>query len=179
MQTTQHTKALVATLLLLGSAFPLSGGTALADEAFEARVGELRTICDGASSQVCSRAVYGFLDNNRDSRVTFDEVQSVQSRATTAVQDRKNSLTADERVLFGLALIGMKSAGAAQVFSNFDSDGDGGLSHGELFADVKLDNRPFAALANDPNAVDWQKLAGRFGTLGQSLVGMLPTSSGK
>lgn len=179
MQFTRHKKALRAALLVLAPAMPLFVSTALADAVFEVRVGELRTICGSASSQICSRAVYGFLDDNRDNRLTLDEVQSAQTHATSAVQNRQNGLTADERVLFGLALIGMKSAGAAQVFTNFDTDGDGDLSHGELFADVKLDNRPFAVLANDPDAVDWRKLAGRFGAFGQSLVGMLPANTGK
>lgn len=179
MQIARHRQFFIATLCVLASSISNFGGTALADERFEAQIRELRTVCDGGSSQICSEAVYGFLDGNRDSRVTLDEVRATQTRATTAVQDRENSLTADERVLFGLALIGIKSAGAAQVFKNFDSNDDDGLSHRELFADVKLDTRPFAVLANDPEAVDWQTLAGRFGKFGQSLVGMLPANNGK
>lgn len=176
MSNTRHITGLAATCLLLGSAVALLGHAADADQTFDNGIAQLRLTCDGAPSIACSKAVHEYLDTNRDSRITLSEVQATRSRATSAVQDRENSLTAEERMLVGLALIGMKSAGEAQVFENFDVDGDGGLSHDELFADVQLDKRPFAVLVNDPDGVNWQMLAGRFGTFGRSLVGMLPAN---
>jgi hypothetical protein len=60
------------------------------------------------------------------------------------------------------------------VFSNFDSNGDGGLDEDEMFADFDLDQRPFAELVSDPDAVDWQSFATRFGPAGILIIGLLP-----
>lgn len=175
----RQTASLVTRGTALALAASLWASTAVADTTFESQIAGVRTVCDSASSEACSKAVHKFLDTNNDARVSFKEVEAAQASASASVQDRTSGLTPDERVLFGLALIGMKSAGATQVFTNFDTNGDGGLAHSEMFADVRLDNRPFAVLTNDPDAVDWQALAGRFGTFGRSLVGMVPANSGK
>lgn len=152
---------------------------ALADGVFEQKVAETRVVCDGDTSTRCAQTVHQFLDSNGDGLISLGEVEATRITATTSVQDLKSTLTAEERTLFGLALVGIKSAGAPAVFANFDTDGSGMLDITELFADVTLDSRSFAVVASDPNAVDWPSLANRFGKLGQALLAMHQARRGR
>lgn len=168
------TKALMFTAALL-----VTAGSALAESLLEPRIAETRAICETAPSSICSRAIHRTLDQDRNGTVSFPEMELVRSQATVLVRDRKNSLTADERAVFGLTLFGLLSAGPPKVFANFDTDASGSLDHDEMFADIRLDARTFAAVASDPEAVDWPSLAARFGKIGQSLIGMLPANASR
>lgn len=145
---------------------------ALANDDFEQQVAETRIVCDGDTSTRCAQTVHRLLDSDGDGLISFQEIEVTRSAATTSVQDLKSTLTPEERTLFGLTLVGIKSAGAPAVFANFDADGTGTLDINELFADVTLDSRTFAVVASDPGAIDWSSLANRFGKLGQALLAM-------
>jgi hypothetical protein len=145
-----------------------------ADLKFATLVEEIGALCEAPPATRCSHAIHRFLDGNADGKITFDELDAARGIATQSAQDKDTPLTPEARGLIGLALIGLKSAGAKKVFATFDANGDQSVSHDELFADFHLDSRSFAVVAADENAVAWSSLAGRFGKLGQVLLGMVP-----
>ncbi len=53
--------------------------------------------------------------------------------------------------------------GTDTLFAGYDTDGDGRLTAGELFADIRIDGRPLGALLRDPEAIDWARMRARFG----------------
>lgn len=143
----------------------------------DVRISETRVICARGPSTNCSRAIHRVMDSDGDDMVSLDEIDSARMQATRLVHDRKSSLSPEERTIFGLAVFGLISAGPPQVFANFDTDKNGALDHDEMFADIRLDQRPFATVVNDPGAVDWTSLANRFGKLGQTLIRQLPAQA--
>lgn len=165
---THSSSGLVAVFI----AFAASLTSAQADGDFERQVAETRVICDADTSTRCAQTVHRLLDSDGNGLISFQEIEATRTAATTSVQNLKSTLTPEERTLFGLALVGIKSAGAPAVFANFDADDTGLLDITELFADVTLDSRTFAVVASDPNAVNWPSLANRFGKLGQALLAL-------
>ena len=79
-----------------------------------------------------------------------------------------------ERNLTTIALLALQQVKLAEVFANFDGDGDGGLSEGELFADFRLGPRPLGDIIADPEGVDWAAFAARFGKVGFLVTDLLP-----
>lgn len=165
--------------LMLTAALLVTASSAWAQSPLEPHIAETRVICETGPSSTCSRAIHRILDQDRNGNVSFLEMERVRSQAAELVRDRKNTLTPDERAIFGLTLFGLLSAGPSQVFANFDTDGSGALDHDEMFADMRLDARTFAVVASDPDAVDWPSLAARFGKIGQSLIGILPANASR
>lgn len=151
-----------------------SGPAAAADSAIEAFVGELRALCETPPARRCTGTVHGFLDLDGNGAIAPDELEAMRAAATAAVKVRESAMTAEERSLMGIALLGLQYAGPDAVFANFDADADGGLSHDELFADFRLDERSFAAVVEDRDSVDWNSFANRFGKVGKAFVAMLP-----
>jgi len=150
---------------------------ARAEATFDKQVAATRALCERAASTACAKATHKVLDLDGNGTVSFVEIEYIRAAAMASVQDRKSLLNPEERTIFGLALIGLKSAGAREVFANFDTNRDAKLDVEELFADVRLDQRPMAAVTADENAVNWPGLAGRFGKLGQSLIQLLPAKT--
>ncbi|MBO6783204.1 MAG: hypothetical protein JJ899_08030 [Alphaproteobacteria bacterium] len=140
----------------------------------ETLVLDLRTACETAPADRCTKTVIGFLDMDGNGGVSLAELEFARTLAAGAVQDRQNRLAEEERGLLGLALIAINAAKLDTVFANFDTDRSGAVAHDELFADFALDNRAFSDVVADPNAVNWQRFADRFGRLGPALKGLLP-----
>ena len=160
---------LTLTVGILGSA-ALAGATAV----FDGFVDSMRTICSEQPASSCTYAVSTFLDADGDGYVTEAEIIQARDEARGSMQQQTSDLNPEARSIIAVALLVSQDSQIPGVFSNFDSNGDGGLDEAEMFADFSLDQRPFAELVSDPNAVDWQSFATRFGTAGILILGLLP-----
>lgn len=154
-------------------------GTALglpasAQETFAGFIVSLRDVCDQEPARVCTKRVSSFLDGDNDNRVSLREFENVHAQAKLAVKGRASNLSTTERNLISIGLLALPHANLATIFARFDSDGDGGLSEDELFADFVLDQRPLAKIISDPNGVDWNSFAARFGKIGFLVLDLLP-----
>lgn len=156
--------------------FPGAAGEARATDPFGAFIKGLRPTCARAPSADCVSAVSAYLDANGNGRVEFWELQRVLTQAGRAVGDKGSALNGIERNLTAVGLMVVRYAGPAKVFANFDSNRDGGLTSEELFADFRIDRRPFGKIVKDPKAVDWKRFAGRFGKVGFLITDLLPPS---
>lgn len=163
---------LVSVALLL----PGAAGGAHAADPFGAFIKSLRPTCARAPSAHCVSAVSAYLDANGNGRVEFRELQRALAQAGKSAGDKGSALNGIERNLTVVGLLAMRYAGPAQVFANFDANRDGGLSTEELFADFRIDRRPFGKIVKDPKAVDWKRFAGRFGKVGYLITDLLPPS---
>jgi hypothetical protein len=86
----------------------------------------------------------------------------------------ESQLSPEARSIIAVALLVTQDEQIPGVFSNFDSNGDGGIDEDEMFADFTLDQRPFTEVVSDPDAVDWQSFATRFGPTGLLIIALLP-----
>lgn len=150
-----------------------------AEDAFAGFIVGLRDICAHQPARRCTGQVLAFLDADRDRRVSLVELQAAQAGAAASVGDRSSALSPVERNLLTVGLFALQQARPDAVFANFDANRDGGLSEGELFADFRLDQRPLGVIIADPAGVDWQRLAARFGKVGEMMRGLLPASQRK
>lgn len=154
----------------------LIGGStmALAAAVFDGFVDSMRVICTQQPSDSCAYAVRTFLDADGDGYITESEILQAREEAQGSMTDQGAGLGPEERSIIAVALLVTNDAQISDVFSNFDSNGDGGLEESELFADFTMDQRPFAELVSDPDAVDWKAFATRFGPAGILILGLLP-----
>jgi hypothetical protein len=137
----------------------------------------LRPVCTKAPSSDCAGAIGAYLDSNANGGVELAEIEGAQDRARRAARDEESSLNSAERSMIAVALMVFKHAGLRKVFTNFDADGR--LSQAELFADFRLDQRPFKDVIADRDGVDWKRFAARFGTVGFLITDLLPPSHSK
>lgn len=147
---------------------------ATAQDTFAGFIVGLRDICANQPARTCTRRVSSFLDGDNDNQVSLREFEALRAAAKSTVRNRDSGLSTIERNLISFGLLTLRQAKLATVFANFDTDKSGGLSEGELFADFRLDRRPFAKIVSDPNAVDWQDFAARFGKVGFLVLDLLP-----
>lgn len=147
---------------------------ASAQETFAGFIVGLRDVCARKPARACTNQVSSFLDGDNDSRVSLREFESVRVQAKSAVKDRDTGLSAIERNLISVGLLALPHANLATVFASFDADADGSLSEDELFADFELDRRPLGKIISDPDGVDWQAFAARFGKVGFLVLDLLP-----
>ena len=152
---------------------------AAAQDKFAGFIVGLRDVCAEQPARACTGRVSSFLDSDKDKRVSLREFEAVRGDAKSAVSKKNSSLSTTERNMISIALLAFQQVKLADVFGKFDSNNDGGLSEGELFADFKLDQRPMAKIVADDNGVDWQSLAARFGEVGFLLLDLLPPSHRK
>jgi hypothetical protein len=164
------TSALAALATAALAAAPVATGLAGA-------LAELRVACASAPAAVCADRAAALFDGNRDGGVSRDELAAAQQRLRGEAQAKESVLNDQERLLVAVALAALDRAGPETVFAGFDANGDGRLDRAELFADFRLDKRPFATLVGDPKAVDWQRFAGRFGETGKLFLALLPAAA--
>jgi hypothetical protein len=134
---------------------------------------ELRRICDRPPASACADRVVAFFDGDGDGAVERRELEAVRLQARAGLDGRGDGVSDTERGLLALALLALESAGSGTVFAGFDGDGDGRIVRDEMFADFRLDARPFNAVAADPAAVDWQSFANRFGKSGKLFLPLM------
>jgi hypothetical protein len=130
--------------------------------------------CAQAASTACFDRSFRFADTDRDGQLSLAELQSVQRDLFEWMRQNRERLSpADRRGVFG-ALAVVELAGLPRLFASYDADGDGHLSRAELLADIQLDERSFAMLVKDRDAIDWPRLRSRLGAAGPLLDGALP-----
>jgi hypothetical protein len=144
-----------------------------ADETLGVAFGDMRIACARAPSAVCANRVTALLDGNGDGRIVPAELDETRRRALAEARQKQTGLTDSDRGMVAIAIAAIDSAGLDTVFAGFDANRDGGIDRGELFADFRLDNRPFAEIVNDPQAVDWPGFADRFGETGRMFLPLL------
>jgi len=139
----------------------------------------LRSACATAPAATCADAIGAYLDADADGGIELREVERARDRARRAARDENSTLNSTERSLIAVALMVFEHAGLPKVFANFDADADGRLSQAELFADFRLDRRPFKDVVADPDGVDWKRFAARFGKVGFLITDLLPSPDRK
>jgi len=147
---------------------------AAAQDAFTGFITGLRDVCADEPARACTARVTSYLDIDNDKRVSLAEFETVRDLAKTAVANGEKDLSTAERNLISIGLLTLQHAKLDKVFAKFDGDGDGGLSEQEMFADFRVDQRPFGDIVADPDSVDWTTFASRFGKVGFLVIDLLP-----
>jgi hypothetical protein len=154
----------------------LTGGGAVADDRSAAlgnALGEMRVACAHAPSTVCASRAAALFDRNGDGGVGRSELAEARRSMVAEAQAQSSGLNDTERGMVALAVAAFDSAGLDTVFAEFDANRDGRIDRAEMFADFRLDERPFHKVAGDPEAVDWPSLADRFGETGRMFLPLL------
>ena len=134
---------------------------------------EMRVACERAPSTVCASRAAALFDRNGDGGVDRDELTDARRSMVAEAQAQSSGLNDTERGLVALAVAAFDSAGLDTVFAGFDADRDGRIDRAEMFADFRLDERPFHRVAADAESVDWPALANRFGETGRMFLPLL------
>lgn len=144
-----------------------------AGEGFGRFLDAARGHCATAPAPACIDRLWPYADGNRDGVLTLAEVQRLEKDAAAWAQTVDRTRKDPERDTTLMVLMVLKQAQLPRAFDGFDSDRDGVLTRDELFADFKFDNRPFARLAADPEAVNWTSFGNRFGPIGVLLASLM------
>ncbi len=163
-------------LLLLGIAAETT--PAAAQDSFAGFIAGLRDVCAEDPSRACTGRVSAFLDRNKDKKISLQELETLHADAKSAVGDIGSGLSNQERSLISLGVLTLEQAKLETVFRSFDTNADGRLSEAELFADFKLDQRPFGDIISDPDGVDWTAFSARFGKIGNFVLNLLQANQG-
>ena len=147
---------------------------AQAEAIFDGFVESVTEICNEQPSTSCAFAVKNFLDADGDGFITYEEVVAARDDARSSMKSQESKLDPEARGIVAVALLVTQDSQLPGVFNNFDTNGDGKLDEAELFADFTLDQRRFGDVMADPNGVDWQGFANRFGPAGLLILGLLP-----
>lgn len=132
-----------------------------------------RSVCETKPAQRCIDAGWAFADANRDGVLELTEIQRVRRLTEQWVLSKGKSLPPRQQGSIVMGLMLVDSAGLPTLFGNYDLNGDGKLTQKELFADVKLDNRPLPWILADRNAVDLPTSRRKLGALGPLLDGVI------
>lgn len=128
-----------------------------------------RTVCETKPAQRCIDAGWAFADADRDGVLGLTEIQRVRRLTEQWVVTKGKSLPPRQQGSIVMGLMLVDSAGLPVLFGNYDLNGDGKLTQAELFADVKLDNRPLPWILADRDAVDLPASRRKLGALGPLL----------
>jgi hypothetical protein len=131
--------------------------------AFDRFVSESNPVCQSRSAGECVARAWGFADADKNGGLSLTELEALRADIEVWAIWRQAELAAHERsgIAFGLWLV--DSIGLDYLHAAYDADGNGLLSRSELLADVRLDERPIAAVLLDPVAVDHAAIARRLG----------------
>lgn len=168
--------SMAALLSMTGAA--LAQSAPAAPNALEVALTEMRVAYEAAPSAVCAGRAAALFDANGDGGVTRDEMVAGTHRMRVEAQSASSAFNDSERLMVALAVAALDRAGPDQVFAGFDANGDGRVDRAEMFADFRLDQRPFNQLVADPGAVDWPAFAARFGETGKLFLPLLLAAGG-
>jgi hypothetical protein len=134
-------------------------------QAFDRFMSQSNPVCQKQSSHRCVDMGWRFADRDGDGLLTLQEVQAVRADMGDWLMWKGVSVPPRERANVAMGLMVVDSAGLPTVFTSYDANGDGRLTKAELFADVRLDNRPLGKVLTDEQSVDRQRFAQRLGPM--------------
>lgn len=149
---------------------PAAAGDDVAAARFERLTDALVPVCVRAAATRCFEAAFSHADADGDDRLDVGELEAVRRAASQWFLARRGELTTQEQTMIALGLAVVNTAGVERLVAAYDADDDGALDRGELSADVDLDDRPLPVLIRDEEAVDWDAIRGRLGTVAGALV---------
>lgn len=167
-------------LMAIAATGLLRDGSARASEELFGRFFATATShCRKAAAPACVDRLWPIADRNRDGVLRFEEVETLYRSAEKWAARGDAAPRGLERNVALVSLMVLKYAGLKNVFGNFDADGDGTLTRGEVFGDFRMDGRPFGKLVADAGAVDWRSFMGKLGKAGALIRDLLPPSHRK
>jgi hypothetical protein len=166
-------------LLLSGAVAVLAAGTARAAApeppvvVFDRFITESNPVCQFGRAADCLDLAWRFADTDGNQGLSLEELQAVRTDLEVWAIWRQADLAAQERSGIAMGLWLVDAVGLDYLHAAYDADGDGLISRAELLADVRLDERPIAAVLLDPDAVDHAAIGRRLG-LPPSMLDRLP-----
>lgn len=160
--------ALVGAAALLSAAVPQ--GTM---EAVDETILGIAEDCRTSASTECTDLAWRAADLDGDGRLSLSELQRAQRQIDDWVAWKRpdlpphtsNAIANGSRLVTAVGLDGLLRA--------FDTDGDGKLSQAEAFADIRLDDRPLAAVVSDPEAIDRRSLSRKLAAVSPMLAALV------
>ena len=150
-------------LALLGDGSPHAATAEPPIVAFDRFVHESNPICQSRRATECVDRAWRFADADFDQGLSLDELEALRADLEVWAIWRQADLAEHERSGIALGLWLVDSIGLEYLHTAYDADGNGLISRSELLADVRLDERPIAAVLVDPAAVDHAAIARRLG----------------
>jgi hypothetical protein len=172
-------KIVVVSLALLiaatGSA-PAGEEAPSADESghLEQFIREASPTCRDEPAQRCVDLAWRLADSDADGNWSNQELDRVRAMFPGWMTSHRKDLNARELTVLTSALALIDMVGFKALMVGFDEDRDGLVSQGELLADVRLDRRPLAQVLADPEAVDRESFARRFGAFAPIVRSFFP-----
>jgi hypothetical protein len=176
--TDRRVPALLSGALLSGAVAVLAAGTARAAAeppivAFDRFITESNPVCQFGRAADCLDLAWRFADADGNLGLSLEELRAVRTDLEVWAIWRQADLAAQERSGIAIGLWLVDAVGLDYLHAVYDADGDGLISRAELLADVRLDERPIAAVLLDPEAVDHAAIGRRLG-LPPSMLDRLP-----
>ncbi|HEY4133702.1 MAG TPA: hypothetical protein VGO34_00675 [Alphaproteobacteria bacterium] len=131
-------------------------------------------VCLKEASTRCVDLGWAAADSDKNGTLSLAEVEQVRDDIAAWNAWKADSLTPRDRASLNMGLWAADRVGLPNLFASYDADGDGKLTKAELFADVKLDQRPIGQVMADEKAVDRKRFASRLGPL-QTMAEVLMT----
>ena len=164
-------------LVFLGSVLVLAG-----DEApsigeigyLEQFIHQASPTCRREPARRCVDVAWRLADTNDDGYWSDQELNHVRAMFPTWMKSHSGDLSVRESTVVTTALALIDMVGFKALMVGFDEDHDGLVSQSELLADVQLDERPLAEVLADPQAVDRDSFARRFGTFAPIVRSLFP-----
>lgn len=122
-------------------------------------------VCEKQASTRCVDAGWRHADQDKDGFLTLTEFERIREDLGNWIAWKGEGLSQRDRASLGMGLWVADSAGLANVFKSYDTNGDKKLSRTEALADVQLDSRPLGKVLTDKDAVDRTAFAKRLGPL--------------
>ena len=153
---------------MVGVPTSADGGPTLANA-----IETMRIACERAPSVVCTNRAAALFDDNGDGGIDRSEFDNGRRQMVAEARKKQSVLTVEEIGTVAIAAAVLDNVGVDEIFNGFDENKDNRIDRAEMFADFRLDARPFGELVTDPEAVDWQSFANRFGRTGQLFLPVL------
>jgi len=154
------------------ASWALAAANAVLPPDFDDFVRGVTPTCNKEPAETCIDKAWRFIDRDGDDLLSSDELAALHSGVGQWAVWRGESLPPRSRsgVYLGLTLV--QTVGLETLIESYDSNGDGLLSRDEALSDINLDDRPLGEILKDPEGLDRQALAARFGPMGALLNGV-------
>ncbi len=147
-------------------------------QAFDSFMTHSNPVCQKQSSHRCVDMGWRFADRDGDGTLTLQEVQAVRAEMGEWLLWKGVAIPVRERANVAMGLMVADSAGLPAVFASYDANGDGRLTKAELFADVRLDERPLGKVLTDEKSVDRQRFSQRLGPMSKLAEALMQPRQG-